>query len=147
MKSKATVAVSNSVATAPNGQSFSPDGSTLYVSDSNFTACRPLEHHAVSVRNIWAFDVSGSSLSSPRLIYHTGGGWPDGLQVTKDGYLTIAALGGVDVVDPKSEKLLGNVNTPGDIIFNLERRPQRVDQRMWLLTGRGFIYKVLIRAL
>ena len=116
MKSNATVAVSNSVATAPNGQSFSPHGSTLYFSDSNSTAGRPLEHHA-SVRNIWAFDVSDSSLSNPRLIYHTESGWPDRLQVTKDGYLTIAALGGVDVVDPKSEKLPGKYQHAGRYNF------------------------------
>lgn len=145
MKSKALAAVSNSVVTTPNGLVFSPDGSILYVADSNSTAGRPLQHHPASVRNVWAFDVSGSIVSNPRLVYATESGWPDGLQVTKNGYLVVAALGGVDIVDPKSGKLLGKINTPGDIIFNLEHGPRRGGQRMWLLTGRDFIYRALIK--
>lgn len=140
MTSKALVAVSNSVVTTPNGLAFAPGGSVLYVADSNSTSSRPLEHHPASLRNIWAFDVNGSLLSNPRLIYQSESGWPDGLQVTKDGYLTIAALGGIDIVDPKTGKLLGKINTPGDIIYNLAPGPDG----MWLLTGRDFIYKALL---
>ncbi|KAI7978230.1 hypothetical protein EIK77_009770 [Talaromyces pinophilus] len=145
MKSKALVTVSNSVVTTPNGLALAPDESTLYVADSNSTAGRPLMHHPASLRNIWAFDVCGSLLSNPRLIYQTESGWPDGLQVTKNGYLMIAALGGIDVVDPKSGKLLGKINTPGDIIYNLAPGPLRGAQRMWLLTGRDFIYSALLK--
>jgi gluconolactonase len=57
----------------------------------------------------------------------------------------VAALGGVDVVDPTSGALLGKINTPNDIIFNLERVTRQGDYGMWLLTGRDFIYKVLIK--
>lgn len=145
MNSKALVTVSNSVVTAPNGLVFAPDGSTLYVADSNSTASRPLQHYPASLRNIWAFDVHGSILTNPRLIHQTEGGWPDGLQVTKDGYLMIAVLGGVDVVDPKSGRLLGKINTPGDIIYNLAPAYSRNGQRMWLLSGTNFIYKVLLK--
>ncbi|KAJ6005675.1 hypothetical protein N7451_003619 [Penicillium sp. IBT 35674x] len=143
-KTKALVAVSNSVVTTPNGLAFSNDGSTLYVADSNSTAGRPLGFHPASLRNVWAFDVRGSSLSNARLVHQTESGWPDGLQVTQDGYLLVAVLGGVDVIDPYSGILLGKINTPDDIIFNLERGPQQGNQQMWLLTGQNYIYKLLM---
>ncbi|KAJ6108858.1 hypothetical protein N7512_008695 [Penicillium capsulatum] len=144
-KSKATVAVSNSVVTTPNGLALSPDESTFYVADSNSTAGRPTSHHPASLRNVWAFDVNGSLLSNPRLIHQTESGWPDGLQVTRNGYLLVAVLGGVDIIDPSTGLLLGKVNAPDDIIFNLERGPLRNGYRMWLLTGQDYIYKALIR--
>lgn len=143
--SKALVAVSNSVVQMPNGLFFSPDESVLYVADSNTSAGRPLVHSPAAVRNVWAFDVRGSSLTNPRLVYQCESGWPDGLQVTKNGLLLVAALGGVDVVDPTTGVLLGKVNTPGDIVFNLERGPIREGRQMWLLTGRDYVYKLLMK--
>lgn len=143
-KTGATVAVSNSVVTIPNGLALSPDESTLYVADSNSTAGRPIGFHPASLRNIWAFDVKGSVLSNARLVHFTESGWPDGLQVTKNGYLLVAVLGGVDVIDPQTGVLLGKINAPGDIIFNLERGPRRGNQAMWLLTGEKYIYKLMI---
>ncbi|KAJ5945623.1 hypothetical protein N7454_002462 [Penicillium verhagenii] len=143
-KTKALVAVSNSVVTTPNGLALSPDGSTLYVADSDSIASKPLEFKPASLRNVWAFDVTGSILSNARLVHQAESGWPDGIQVTRDGYLLVAVLGGVDVVDPLSGLLLGKINTPGDIIFNLERGPQKGNQAMWLLTGQNHIYKLLI---
>lgn len=145
MTSKALKAVSNSIVTVPNGLAFSPDGSVLYISDSNTTAGRPLEHHPASVRNVWAFDVKGTHLSDARVIHQTEGGWPDGVQVTENGYVLVAVLGGVDIIDPKSGMLLGKINTPGDIVFNLERGPRRGGQRVWLLTGSNYIYKVMLK--
>lgn len=131
--------------TVPNGLAFSPDGSTLYVADSNSTAGKPTSHYPASVRNVWAFDVQGSILTNSRLIYQTESGWPDGLQVTRTGYVLVAVLGGVDVIDPRTGILLGRINAPDDIIFNLERGPLRGGYRMWLLTGQDYIYKALIR--
>ncbi|KAJ5629392.1 hypothetical protein N7528_003049 [Penicillium herquei] len=144
-KTKALVTVSNSVITTPNGLALSPDESTLYVADSNSTSGKPLSSsYPASLRNIWAFDVKGSTLSNPRLIHFTESGWPDGLQVTKNGYLFVACLGGVDVVDPNTGYLLGKINTPDDIIFNLEQGPSQGNRAMWLLTGQNFIYKLMI---
>jgi gluconolactonase len=104
-----------------------------------------MSHEPSSLRNIWAFDVRGSILGNPRLVYQTESGWPDGLQVTRNGYLMIAALGGVDIVDPKAGVLLGKVNAPDDIIFNLERGPRSNTHAVWLLTGQNYIYKLSIR--
>lgn len=131
--------------TTPNGLTFSPDGSILYVADSNSTSGKPVSHYAASVRNVWAFDVKGSLLSNPRLIHQTEAGWPDGLQVTRNGYVMVAVLGGVDVIDPTSGLLLGKINTPDDIVFNLEKGPRRGEYGVWLLTGQNYIYKVMMR--
>lgn len=79
------------------------------------------------------------------MIYQTEAGWPDGLQVTRNGYVMVAILGGVDVIDPTSGLLLGKINAPDDIIFNLERGPRRGDYGMWLLTGQKYIYKVMMK--
>lgn len=57
----------------------------------------------------------------------------------------VAALGGVDVIDPTSGLLLGKINAPDDIIFNLERGPDRGEYGMWLLTGRDYIYKEMMK--
>lgn len=144
-QTKATTVVSNSVVTTPNGLAFSPDESTLYVADSNSTAGKPINFYPASLRNVWAFDVKGSLLSNPRLIYQTETGWPDGLQVTRNGYVLAAVLGGVDVIDPASGLLLGKINTPGDLIFNIERGPVQGNNGVWLLTGQKYIYKVAIQ--
>lgn len=72
------------------------------------------------------------------------GGWPDGLRVARSGLLLVAVYGGVDVVDPLSGLLLGKINTPDDIIYNLE--PAR-GKGVWLLTGGKHIYKATIKEL
>ncbi|KAJ5746284.1 hypothetical protein N7520_011466 [Penicillium odoratum] len=99
-KTKALVEVSNSIVATPNGLALSPEG--LYVADSNSTAGRSLEFNPASLWNVRAFDVTGSLLSDARLIHQTESGWPDGIQVTRDGYILVAVLGGVDVIDPSS---------------------------------------------
>ena len=142
--SKALITASNSVALVPNGLAFSSDETVLYVSDSNSTSGRPVEQSPDSLRNIWAFDhvPNSTTLSNPRLIYQTETGWPDGLRVTASGFLVIAAAGGADIVDPSTGVLLGKINTPGDIIFNVEGIP---GTGIWFLTGRDSIYKVTLR--
>jgi sugar lactone lactonase YvrE len=137
--SRALICASNNVVLTPNGLALSADEKTLYVSDSNTTAGRPAQTHASSIRNIWAFDVNGALLSNPRLIYETETGWPDGLRVTRNGFLMIAVVGGVDVVDPRNGMLVGKINTRGDVVYNLESIP---GTGMWILTGRDGIYKV-----
>ncbi|KAJ5755003.1 hypothetical protein N7533_004546 [Penicillium manginii] len=145
MKTKALNVVSNNVVIMPNGLAFSPDGATLYVADSNSTSGKPMEHHPASLRNVWAFDVKGSLLSNPRLIHQTETGWPDGIQVTHNGYVLVAVYGGVDVIDPETGNLLGKINTPDDIVFNLEKGPRRGNERVWLLTGQKYIYRATIK--
>ncbi|KAK5127637.1 hypothetical protein LTR85_006978 [Meristemomyces frigidus] len=114
---KALTALCNSVLQMPNGLALSTDERTLYVADSNSSY-----HSPTSVRNVWAFDVQakGTLLTNQRLVYQAECGWPDGIRVSRNGYLFVSAAGGVDVMEPSTGLLLGKINTPGDIIYNLE---------------------------
>ncbi|KAK3637798.1 hypothetical protein LTR56_012004 [Elasticomyces elasticus] len=140
-KTGALRALTNSVLLTPNGLALSPDESMLYVADSNSSL--NFASHLGSARNVWAFDYSHSMLSNPRLIYQVESGWPDGLRVTQGGLLMVAVAGGVDVIDPSNGLLLGKINTPGDIIFNLEPVIGK-DGGVWMLAGKRHIYKVTI---
>ncbi|KAI7193873.1 hypothetical protein KC363_g2463 [Hortaea werneckii] len=132
--------LSNSPLLFPNGLALSVDEKTLYVADSNSSFSSP-----ASVRNVWAFDVEqkGAILSNPRLVYQAESGWPDGVRVSRSGLLFVAVAGGVDVVAPATGLLLGKINVPGDIVFNLEPASGERDG-VWLLTGSKAIYKVTI---
>ncbi|KAF2161480.1 hypothetical protein M409DRAFT_28209 [Zasmidium cellare ATCC 36951] len=135
---KALQALSNSAVMMPNGLALSADEKTLYVADSNSSSLE-----LSSQRAVFAFDIrQGGLLDSPRLIYQVESGWPDGLRVTVSGLLVIAIAGGADCVDPNTGALVGRINTPDDIIFNLE--PAR-GKGFWLLTGKKHIYKATIK--
>jgi len=140
------VTVLKSVVTTQNEIAFSVDGSTLYVADANSTGGRPLGFHPASLRNVWAFDVTGSILSDERLLCQTENGWPDRLQVTRDGSLLAAVPGGVDVIDSYSGILLRKT-TPRTIfsstfIEDLNKETKRYAQ---VVADRAkHIYKVFL---
>lgn len=137
----AVITLSNTVVDMPNGLALSRDESILYVADS---ASTPTSGGNLSERrNVWAFSYKGTVLSNPRVIYAAESGWPDGIRVTANGYLMIAVAGGVDVIDPSSGLYLGKINTPDDIIFNLQAASGK-EAGVWLLTGLKRIYKVTI---
>ncbi|KAK6396825.1 hypothetical protein LTR65_008723 [Meristemomyces frigidus] len=139
-RTKALTALSNSVVKMPNGLALSADERTLYIADSSSS-----DRKIASVRNVWAFDVQaeGVGLANPRLVYQAESGWPDGIRVSRHGYLFVSAAGGVDVVEPRTGLLLGKINTPDDIIYNLEPASGRAEG-VWLLTGGKGVYKVTI---
>jgi gluconolactonase len=90
--------------TLPNGIGFSPDGRTLYVSNSG-----PQMY-------LKAFDVGqGGRLSNARtLIAYTsadGRGLPDGLKVDTSGHIWSTGPGGVRILTPKG-KVLGQIKLP-----------------------------------
>ncbi|GAB1731978.1 hypothetical protein NU195Hw_g231t1 [Hortaea werneckii] len=132
--------LSNSPLLFPNGLALSVDEKTLYVADSNSTF-----NSLTSVRNVWAFDVEhqGAILANPRLVYQAESGWPDGVRVSRSGLLFVAVAGGVDVVAPATGLLLGKINVPGDIVFNVEPAGGERDG-VWLLTGSKAVYKATI---
>jgi len=100
----------------PNGIALSPDGATLYVTDSganqaagSFHPERP--HHVV------AFDVlGGRRLGGRRLVAVTAPGFPDGLKVDAGGRLYVSSPAGVLVLSPDG-RLLGEIRIPGTVNF------------------------------
>lgn len=137
-KTKSLHAITVGVVTKPNGLTLSPDEKTLYVSDSN-SSSNALD----SQRGVWAFDnpTPRGPLESPRLVHLVEGGAPDGMRTTKSGLLVIGVYGGVDIVDPVTGLLLGRINTPDDVIYNVQAAKGK---GAWLFTGRDNIYKATI---
>lgn len=74
-----------------NGMAFSPDGKTMYASDTGAT-----------VRTIWAFDydIHTGTPSNKRIHFDTNGmnGRPDGGTIDADGCYWYAGVGGWEVV-------------------------------------------------
>jgi gluconolactonase len=100
----------------PNGIVLSPDGGTLYVTDSganqaagSFHVDRP--HHVVG------FDVSATCrLSNRRVVAVTAPGIPDGLKVDADGRIYVSSEDRVLVLTPDGA-LLGEVLVAGAVNF------------------------------
>ncbi len=91
----------------PNGLAFSPDESTLYVSDSGRTHGEFRNHH------VMAFDVTGdgAGIENPRVLAVVDPVVPDGMRVDTDGNLYVAAGDGIQVFSPQGD-LLGKILTP-----------------------------------
>ena len=89
----------------PNGLFFSPDGKTLYVSDTSRSIGGP-------THEIVAFDVApDASLSNRRFFCHTDHGVPDGFTVDIRGWVWTTAGDGVHILD-RDAKRLGYLPTP-----------------------------------
>ena len=100
----------------PNGIAFSPDGATVYISDTG-AATGPIDRasgpqpptfHQTGKRTVYAFNLNGDGtyLSQKRPIYQALDGVPDGLKVARNGYILTAAGAGVDVLDAVGTLLL-----------------------------------------
>jgi signal peptidase len=63
-----------------NGLDLSPDGGTLFVSESN-------------TREVWAYQLQGAKLTSPRLVKKFAEAEPDGLRTDGDGRIWVARNG------------------------------------------------------
>jgi gluconolactonase len=89
----------------PNGIAFSPDGDTLYVTDSG------APHHIV------AFDVTDQRrLTGRRLLAVTMPGFPDGLKTDGAGRVYASAFSGVQMFSPAGN-LLDEIDLPGAVNF------------------------------
>jgi gluconolactonase len=84
----------------PNGLAFSPDETTLYVSDTSIARVDGGNHH------IMAFDVvDGRSLAAPRVYKVIEPGVADGLRVDVEGNVWTSAGDGIHVLAPDATEL------------------------------------------
>ncbi len=99
---------------APNGLAFSPDESTLYVSDSSIDP--PDRDHPNPARpgghSIHAYDVfEGRHAKNGRPLVEVSPGLPDGFRVDTEGNLWSSSLTGIQVFTADGEKL-GEIPVP-----------------------------------
>ena len=103
---------------SPNGIAFSPDGLTVYISDTpvdaisisppanaSAEASASIPHSNYipwSRKTIYAFDVvdRGVGLANPRAFFLGQDRIPDGIKLARNGYIATATGHGVDVLDP-----------------------------------------------
>ena len=103
----------------PNGIGISPDGKTLYITDSGVTdlAHPPppniLPRYTINPtlgRAVYAFDInegpSGPYLTNKRPIWLPEQSIDDGFQISKEGYLIGAAGRSVDILSPYGDLLV-----------------------------------------
>jgi len=96
----------------PNGLFFSPDGRTLYVSDTALSLNEIPGPQTGSTHEIQAFDVAtDGTLSGRRLFCHTDHGYPDGFAVDARGWVWTTAADGIHVIAPDRTPL-GYIPTP-----------------------------------
>jgi gluconolactonase len=113
----------------PNGIGFSPDGKTLYVSNS------------MPDMYLRAYDVGAEGkLSNPRTVIKYPGSAPDvpdGLKVDSAGNIWTTGPGGVRIISPKG-KVLGQLVIP-EIVANVGFAE---DGKTVYLTGSTSIYRL-----
>ena len=115
----------------PNGLGFSPDGGTLYVSDTS-QALGGARHE------IQAFDVGdGGKLSARRLFAVIEPGVPDGFCVDRRGWIWTSSGAGVQVLSDKAEKL-GLIPTP-QAATNCALGP---GERRHFITSQQYLYAI-----
>ncbi len=96
----------------PNGLFFSPDGRTLYVSDTALSLNEIPGPETGSTHEIQAFDVAANgTLSGRRFFCHTDHGYPDGFAVDARGWVWTTAEDGIHVIAPDRTPL-GYVPAP-----------------------------------
>jgi sugar lactone lactonase YvrE len=91
----------------PNGIAISPDGRTMYISDTS-ASVPGQPYNALKKRTLYAYDVwqDGNSLLNKREIFEIQTGVPDGIKVARNGHNFIATGIGVDVLAQDGSLLL-----------------------------------------
>ena len=100
----------------PNGIAFSPDGNTLYVTDSGANQ-EAGSFHVSMPHHIVAFQVTDAGrLADRRLLAVTMPGFPDGLKTDGAGRIYASAFSGVQVFSPAGN-LLDEIDLPRAVNF------------------------------
>jgi len=100
----------------PNGIAFSPDGDTLYVTDSGANQ-EAGSFHVGMPHHVVAFTVTAEGrLRDRRLLAVTMPGFPDGLKTDGAGRIYASAFSGVQVFSPAGN-LLDEIDLPGAVNF------------------------------
>ena len=90
----------------PNGLGFSPDGRTLYVSDTARSLGEIIGGHERDTHDILAFDVGAdATLSNRRPFCRTDHGYPDGFAVDSRGWVWTSAGDGIHIYAPDRTRL------------------------------------------
>ena len=109
--------------TRPNGLAISPEGNTLYVTNSD-------------ERNVRAYDIAkDGSLQNERMFVAATEGVPDGIEVDEKGNVYVAAAG-VSIYSPKGERL---------VMIDLAEKPSNLGvrrRRLEVAVRNGAIYAV-----
>ena len=113
----------------PNGLAFSPDGSSLYVSDSDH-------------RSIQRFSVEGTRLDRSET-FATADVIYDGLRVDTEGRVWAAAEDGVHVFHPDGT-LLGRLRIP-QVVSNLEFGGPQRNTLYLTATSRLYVIRVTVQ--
>jgi gluconolactonase len=125
----------------PNGLTFSPDETVLYVGDSGATQ-EPGSYHVGRPHHIQAFDVAdGSHLINQRLFAVTMPGFPDGLKVDSAGRVYASSFSGVQVFNPAGD-LIGEIGLPGAVNFTFGGR----DLNVLFITADSAIWAAVLAA-
>lgn len=131
----------------PNGIGISPDGKTMYITDTGITKFRgaPVDilprytYNPFGGKAVYAFDINyappGNFLTNKRPIWLAETFADDGFHVSKEGYLLGAAGAGVDILSEWGE-LIMRIEV-GGAINNL----QFAGSDLWLF-GSGGIFRV-----
>ena len=114
----------------PNGIGFSPDGKTLYVSNS------------MPDMVVRAYDVAADGkLSKQRILYrwpaNSGPGVPDGLKVDSAGNVWATGPDGVSIISPQGKRL-GRIVLP-EVVANLAFAD---DGKTVYLTATSSVYQL-----
>lgn len=135
----------------PNGIGISPDGKTMYITDTGVTdfdhppppgVLPRYTENPLGGRAVYAFDIvkrpGGSYLTNKRPIWFPEEFADDGFHVSKEGYLLGAAGASVDILSPYGD-LLAKIQTNFTVNNIQFAGPDRSD--LWLF-GMGGISRV-----
>ena len=100
----------------PNGLCFSPDLSTLYVTDTGaIHGSKDIPIDKTGPSHIYAFDIiPGPFLANKRLFAFADGGWPDGIKCDMEGNVYSGCGDGVEVWNPRGV-LIGKILVKGGV--------------------------------